>query len=163
VGFLLFAAPLLGQGTSTVRNPTAVFSSPGTKQVTLQACNTAGCNTLVKSVAVLNPMPQILSIASPPAIALVGQNVSLTAQTTGRPTLTHRWLITGTGGNVTLLGNPTVWNTTIPGIGIYQVHLEVQNVDGSVSSSSFAVTVLPTQIFADGFESGNTSVWQGSQ
>jgi PKD repeat protein len=162
VGLLFFAGPLWGQATSTARNPTVVFSSPGTKQVTLQACNGAGCNTLTKSVGVLDPMPHIVSIASLPAIVLVGQSVALSAQSTGRPPLTHRWFITGTTGNVTMLGNPTVWSTTIPGIGVYLVRLEVQNVDGTVSSSSFPVTVLSKGIFADGFESGTTGAWQGS-
>jgi hypothetical protein len=37
VGLLFFSATLLGQGTSTEQNPTVVFTSPDTKEVTLEA------------------------------------------------------------------------------------------------------------------------------
>ncbi len=162
VGLLLFVAPLAGLGTSTSQNPTVTFSSPGTKQVSLQVCNSSGCNTLVQQVLVLNPMPQIVSMFGLPPIVLTGQNITLSAQTAGRPPLTHRWQITGTAGNLTLTGNPVSWNAATPGIGTYVVQLEVENVDGSVLSLPLNVTVLSSLIFADGFESGGLGAWSSS-
>jgi S-layer homology domain len=145
MGLLFFpAAPMLGQGTSTSPNPTASFSSPGVKQVTLQVCNTGGCTSIAKPVTVLNPAPAIVSLGSVPPLVGAGQAVSLSAQTTGRPSLTHRWTISGTGstsGNLVLTGNPIQWNTANPGIGTYQVRLEVMNGSGSVFSSFMPVTV----------------------
>lgn len=159
VGLLLFAAPLLG-ASSTDQNPSVTFSSPGTKQVSLQVCNVSGCNTLIRQVVVLNPMPQIISIASIPPIVLTSQSITLSAQTAGRPPLTHRWRITGIPGSLTLTGNPVSWNPSTPGIGIFLIQLEVENVDGLVSSLPINVNVLSGLIFADGFESGSASAWQ---
>jgi hypothetical protein len=139
--FIFPALPLRGQGTSTAQNPTVTFSSPGPKQVTLQACNAVGCTTVTKTVVVLDPMPQIINIGSVPALVGAGQTVALSAQTAGRPALTHRWTISGSPGNLTLVGNPAAWNTQTPGIGTYQVRLEVQNVDGSVFSTPVSVQV----------------------
>ncbi len=159
VGLLLFAAPLLGAG-STAPNPTVTFSSPGTKQVSLEVCNAAGCNTLNRLVVVLDPMPHIVSIGSIPPVVLTSQSITLSAQTTGRPPLTHRWRITGIPGSLTLTGNPVNWHPSTPGIGLYLIQLEVENVDGLVSSLPINVNVLSGLIFADGFESGNLSAWQ---
>jgi hypothetical protein len=145
MGLLFFpAAPLLGQGTSTVANPTAAFSSPGVKQVTLQVCNAGGCTSIARPVMVLNPMPGIVSLGNVPPLVGTGQTVSFSAQTTGRPSLTHRWTISGTGatsGSLVLTGNPVDWNAATPGIGTYEVRLEVMNGNGSVFSSFLPVTV----------------------
>ncbi len=144
LGLLFVSAPLLGDGTSTQQNPTAVFSSPGVKQVTLQVCNTGGCTSIAKAVTVLNPAPAIVSVASVPPLVGQGQVVSLSAQTTGRPALTHRWTISGTGattGSFEILGNPAQWNAAMPGLGTYQVRLEVMNTASSVFSANMPVTV----------------------
>ena len=145
MGLLFFpAAPLLGQGTSTVAIPTAAFSSPGVKQVTLQVCNAGGCTSIARPVMVLNPMPGIVSHSNVPPLVGTGQTVSFSAQTTGRPSLTHRWTISGTGAtsaNLVLTGNPVDWNAATPGIGTYEVRLEVMNGNGSAFSSFMPVTV----------------------
>lgn len=141
MGLPFLAAPLLGQGMSTSPSPTAAFSSSGTKQVTLQACNTSGCTSIAKPVVVLDPLPKIVSLGTVPSVVGAGQTVSLSAQTTGRPSLTHRWTVSGVTGNLQLTGNPAQWNTGTPGIGTYQVRLEVVNTDGSVLSDPVAVNV----------------------
>lgn len=143
---LLFlpAAPVLGAGTSTSPSPTASFSSPGVKQVTLQACNSGGCTSIAKPVTVLDPMPAIVSVGSVPSLVGAGQTVTFSAQTSGRPSLTHRWTVSGTGattGSFVLTGNPVQWNTATPGIGTYQVRLEVQNTSGSAFSSFLPIAV----------------------
>jgi PKD repeat protein len=126
---------------STSPSPTAAFSSPGTKQVTLQVCNSGGCTSIAKPVVVLDPMPRVVSLGNVPAVVGAGQMVSLSAQTAGRPSLTHRWTVTGVTGNLLLTGNPVDWNTGTSGIGTYQVRLEVVNTDGSVFSDPVAVNV----------------------
>lgn len=143
-GVLFSAGPLLAQGTSSSQNPSVVFSTPGTKSVTLTACNNAGCDDVTQTVTVLNPQPAIVSTGGIPPLLGAGQTVSLTAQTTGRPTLTHTWRITGTGtttGSLVLTGNPVTWNTLNPGIGTYQVQLELQNTAGTVTTPPVAVTI----------------------
>jgi PKD repeat protein len=160
MGLLALGAPLGAQSDSSAQNPVVAFTSPGTHQVTLEVCNALGCDTETKPVVVLDPMPAILSMASVPARLLTGQNAALSAQSSGRPPLTHRWRITGTAGSLTLTGNPAIWNTASPGLGALLLQLEVSNVDGSVFSAPVPVSVVPIQIFSDGLESGNASRWQ---
>ena len=143
MGLLFLAAPLLG-GTSTSPSPTAAFSSPGVKQVTLQVCNTGGCTSIARPVTVLDPAPSIVSLGPVPALVGTLQTVSLSAQTAGRPSLVHRWTVSGTGatpGSFVLTGNPVQWNAAVPGIGTYEVRLEVTNAAGSVFSGFMPVTV----------------------
>jgi hypothetical protein len=52
LALLPLAAGVQAQSTSTVQDPTISFSSPGTKQVTLKACNATGCDTITKTVMV---------------------------------------------------------------------------------------------------------------
>ncbi|HEX4964299.1 MAG TPA: hypothetical protein VF173_25985 [Thermoanaerobaculia bacterium] len=164
VGFLRFGGPILapalgffllvlpaaawGQGASTVQNPTVSFTTPGTKQVTLRSCNSLGCTTVVKNVNVLDPKPHVVSVASVPPVVALGSTVTLSAQTTGRPALTHRWRISNALVNIVLTGNPVAWNTLVPGIGSYQVQLEVQNADGLTTAAPFPVQIA-LATFAD--------------
>jgi hypothetical protein len=135
-------------GTSTAQNPTATFSTPGNKQVSLKVCNAIGCSTMVKTVVVLDPRPVIASVASVPPVVGLGLGVSLSAQTSGRPALTHRWVISRGAASLVVTGNPVVWDTNLSGVGDYTVHLEVQNQDATVSSAPFPVSVHPVT-FAD--------------
>jgi hypothetical protein len=148
-GALFFSSPALGQGTSTAQNPTVTFTAPGPQQVTLKVCTAAGlCNTVTKTVMVLDPRPQIVSMSSLPAVVGAGQTVTLSAQTTGRPTLNSQWSIVGSGGNLTLAGNPVSWNTQSPGLGTFQVTLQVQNGDGMATSAPLPIEV-DRMTFAD--------------
>ena len=138
---LLISSAAMAQSTSTQQNPTVAFSTPGSKQVTLKVCTAAGlCNTVTKTVVVLDPRPQIVSLSIPPLVG-TAQTVSLSAQTTGRPALSHTWTIAGPQGNLVLTGNPASWNAQTPGIGVYQVTLRAQNTDGSFTSAPVTVSV----------------------
>ena len=146
MGLLLFAGGLppaaLAQAGSTQQNPSAAFSTPGMKQVTLKVCNDAGlCDTVTKTVMVLDPTPRILSMGGLPAVVGAGQTVTLAAQTAGRPALNQMWTISGANGHLALAGNPATWNTQTPGIGTYQVSLSVQNGDGAVASTPVTIDV----------------------
>ncbi len=150
MGLLFFSATLSGQviGSSLQRNPVMSFSSPGNKQVKVQVCNAVGCTTVTRTIVVLDPRPSIASVASVPAVLGTGQTVTLSAQTAGRPALTHRWVISGGPTNLVLTGNPATWNTAVSGIGTYSIHLEVQNADGLASSAPVPVSVV-RMTFAD--------------
>jgi hypothetical protein len=139
---LFLSGAALAQGTSGQQNPTVTFSTPGSRQVTLKVCNAAGlCDMVTKTVVVLDPIPHIVSLSSLPGVAGEGQAILLSAQTSGRPALTHQWIIVGAGGSLTLTGNPVSWNTQAPGLGVYQVTLKVQNTDGSAFSTPVTVDV----------------------
>jgi hypothetical protein len=137
--FLLLSAVAHSQQTSTLPSPSVTFSTPGTKQVSLQVCNAGGCTTVTRSVVVLDPMPKIVSYAFPPRVG-VGQTVTLSASSTGRPPLAHRWSFTN-GSTVSVTGNPASW--TAPGLpGTYQAQLVVTNADGSASTTPVPVEVV---------------------
>lgn len=138
---LLLAAGAAWGGTSTLQNPTVTFSTPGTKQVSLQVCNLAGCSTVTKNVVVLDPKPVIQS-TSIPILVGVGQAVTLQAITKGKPPLTHAWTLAG-GTSTIVSGNPAVWNA--PGApGVFLATLQVTNADGTASSLPVTVTVVPS-------------------
>jgi hypothetical protein len=143
VGLFLSAGTLLGQtATATAKNPSVTFSSPGNKQVTLQVCNAAGlCDTFTRTVVVLDPQPRILGMASVPTVVGTRQSIAFSAQTAGRPSLNHRWLLSGTAA-LALTGNPVMWNAQTPGVGTYQLQLEVKNSDGTALSTPVPVQVV---------------------
>src|SRR5215217_3119913 len=77
-GALLFAAAPLWAGTSTQQDPVATFSTAGTKQVTLQVCNPAGCSSVTKTLTLLDPRPVVTSASFAPLAPEAGQLVFLT-------------------------------------------------------------------------------------
>ena len=142
----LLPASAYGQGTSILQNPRATFSSPGTKLVSLKACNVGGCTTTTQMVVVLNPLPQILS-SSMPTLVGVGQLMTLQDTAAGRPPLTHRWIFSGLGPDIVVTGSPANWIAPLlPGD--YQGHLEVTNTDGIASTPPVTVKVR-AYTFAD--------------
>jgi hypothetical protein len=141
VGLLFFSAASFA-ATSTVANPTVVFSTPGIKQVTLKACNQANCTSITKNVTVLNPIPSIVSVGSVPGLVGSGQQVALSSVASGRPPLTYRWILTSGANTVQLTGANVSWNTQTAPLGLWAGHLEVTNGDGSASSSPFAVNLV---------------------
>jgi hypothetical protein len=145
--FLLFAAGVQAQGSSSKENPTVSFATPGVKTITLQACNSAGCGTVTKMVTVLDPVPQIVSTVVPTLVG-TGQAVTLQDTSTGRPPLTHQWTLTDILNNsTTVSGDPATW--TAPATpGVYLAQLQVMNTDGSATSLPVPVTVVAS-IFAD--------------
>ncbi len=144
VAFLLSAGDVHGQ-TSTQRNPTTTFSTPGAKQVTLTACNAVGCTSVTKTVVVLDPVPKITS-ASIPLVVGMGQAVPLQAIATGRPPLTYEWtFLSGTSAAVT--GNPSMWNAP-SSPGVFLASLKVTNADGVASTLPVTVSVVAST-FAD--------------
>lgn len=149
-------------GTSTAPSPVVTFSTPGTKQVSLQACNSGGCTTIVKPVTVLDPMPAVTSLGASPNPALTGQIVHLTATGTGQPPLTFNWRILNVFGTQvgTASGASANWTASFSP-GVYSVYLDLRNARGTNTPLPVAVSVLPSPsyVFSDGFELGNTRLW----
>jgi hypothetical protein len=145
---LLWTVPAGAQATATEQNPTYAFSFPGTHAVTLKVCNDFDCSEVTQQVVVLDPTPRVTGIAPVPARVGLGQVVALSAETAGRPPRAERWLVSGTAGALQLDGNPASWGTTTPGLGTYEVRIEVLNSDGSVISAPSTVEVVRMS-FAD--------------
>jgi len=137
-------APAARAATSTQQNPTVVFTTPGSKQVSLTVCNGALCTTATSTVLVLDPMPVVTGAGISTITAEVGQLVRLSGTGTGRPPLTFTWRVQPLVASAfTLPGASAWWDTTGQLPGIYAVGLTISNTDGSASSLPLAVTLLP--------------------
>jgi len=134
LGFLLLAAPVLGQASKTT-----TFTSPGTKQVSLTVCNGVSCNTVTKSVVVLDPKPQIIQLNLPVTVG-AGHALALQASANGRPPLTYKWTFSGLIPTV-VNGNPSSWTPLL--LGTYQAQLEVSNASGVATSAPVNINVVP--------------------
>lgn len=148
MGILLFgAAPAAwAAGTSTQQNPSAVFATPGAKQVTLSVCAGQACAETSQNVVVLDPRPAVVSAGSPVTAAEVGQLVRLNGAGTGRPPLNFTWSVTPLVGPAQSVSGATGWwDTTGRPPGIYTVRLTISNGAGNAVSLPFAVTLLPAQ------------------
>jgi hypothetical protein len=149
LGGLGFAARL-SAGTSTERNPTFTFSSPGVKHVTLEVCNEAGCEEVTKTITVLDPTPIIDAAVIGPVAVEAGRLVRLAANGHGQPPLGYSWRVVlgtsiTTGAPVMQAAGPLAWwDTTGLAPGLYAVQLDLTNGVGTVASSlPTLVTVLP--------------------
>jgi PKD repeat protein len=142
----LGAAPSAQAGTSTVQNPTAVFDSPGTKQVTLTVCYFRNCSSITKNVVVLDPTPVVISASATVLSAEVGQLVQLVGTGKGKPPLTYTWRVTPpTAPAFTLSGATTWWDTRGMAPGSYQVAMTITNSAGTAVSPPSNVILLPEQ------------------
>jgi len=138
-GALLLAAAPLWAGASTQKNPAVTFSTAGTKEVTLQVCNPAGCSSVTKTLTVLDPRPVVSSASFAPLAPEAGQLVFLTGAGTGKPPLNMTWNPTPVGGSplASLSGQTLWWNTAGVPPGAYTLRFEIQNGSGT------AVAQLP--------------------
>jgi PKD repeat protein len=146
-GSLCFgAASAVQAASSTAANPTVVFATPGSKQVTLTPCNGAACSSITQSVQVLEPMPFVISASATGLTAEVGQLVQLVGTGRGKPPLTFTWqVIPLVGPAVNLPGATAWWNTTGYPPGVYQLKMTIANSFGTATSAFSTVALLPEQ------------------
>lgn len=118
--------------SSTAQHPAVSFAAPGPKAVTLTVCDLYHqCETLARTVYVLDPTPDVAGLTVVPEIALVGETVTFQSSTVGgKGPMSHTWTVSG---GPTLQGDPATWNTTGVAPGSYPFSLLVQNVDGQAT------------------------------
>jgi hypothetical protein len=132
----LMAGPALA-GTSTLSDPVVTFATPGTKTVTLRACNELGCSTVTRTVQVLDPAPHVTAASAAPATVEPGQNVTLTGSATGKPPLTYTWQVRrGATPVATLTGAVATFATGGQPAGSYTTTLTVSNAFGAPANSA---------------------------
>jgi PKD repeat protein len=134
-GLLLIAASAAWAGTSTLQNPSVTFATPGSRDVTLQACNALGCSSVMKTVTLLDPKPAVSAASFAPLLPEAGQMVRLTAAGTGKPPLAFNWqALAGTSPVSNLTGTSVWWNTAGLSAGAYTLSLQIQNGAGTATA-----------------------------
>lgn len=142
-GALLLDSAPASAGTSNQQNPVVTFATPGSKQVTLQVCNPAGCSSTQQTITVLNPAPVVTSATFAPLTPEVGQLVLLTGTGTGKPPLAATWQVPSAGGPPTTLSGTTLWwNTAGVPPGAHTLSFRLQNSAGSMASN-LPITLAP--------------------
>jgi hypothetical protein len=132
--------------TSTLASPTAVFTTAGDQQVTLEVCNRHGCDSVTRVVKVLDPAPSVAGLpALSPAVVEVGQLVRLAGSGAGKPPLHLEWEIrSGAAVVARLAGGDTWWDTQGAAPGAYTAVLRVSNDFGPAAVSlPLPVVVAP--------------------
>lgn len=126
--------------SSTLQNPTSVcYNTPGTYNVTLQACNINGCDSYSQTVIVSSFTPPVVNVtASPSSTICSGNSTTLTASgatsyswdpatglssTTGsivsaNPITTTTYTITGTTGFCSSTGTITITVNPSPTVSV---------------------------------------------
>jgi len=137
--------------SSTSTSPTsATFTSTGNKQVTLRVDNAVGFDEETKTVAVLDPSPNIGSVTHAPASPQTCQAVTLTANNvTGQPAPAVSWVVKNGALQVypvvgQATGNPHVLPASTLQTGItYTVEATANNGAGpdAVGSENFSYAV----------------------
>lgn len=143
--FVLWAglsASALAQGTSTLQNPTASFSTWGPHEVTLTVCNLWDCHTVTKTVTVLDPRPAVTSATVWVSSVEAGQAVPLTGEGTGQPPLGYVWRVyQGTTLIEEIAGASAWWRTGGMAPGLYTLTLGISNASGVAESVPKSVVV----------------------
>ncbi len=139
----LLSGPAHGQGASTAQNPVLQFSTPGLHQVTLTVCNWNACDTVTKTVTVLDPKPSVTTALAMTTVE-VGQLVPLTGAGKGKPPLSYSWRVLQGAAVVRELSGATPhWDTAGLAPGVYTAVFRVQNAYGTAESLPVPIALGP--------------------
>lgn len=143
-GALLLTTAAMAQTLSTQQNPVHTFSTPGTYQVKLKACNWGGCTTVTRTVTVLDPVPAVVSAVLGVATAEVGQLVPLSGSGKGAPPLVYTWRVLQGAALVREVSGAQAWlDTAGLAPGLYTVLLRITNGAGQAESLPAVLTLVP--------------------
>lgn len=139
--------------TSTLQNPSVVYSSPGTYNVTLKATSTRGNNSVTKSGYILiNAYPQALISPSGNDTVCESQPVLLTANSGAN--LSYQWIQNG----LDIAGATNqIYNATT--IGTYKV--KVTNTATGCNKTSSATKIVYATVKAKITSNGSTTICSG--
>jgi serine protease len=145
-------------GTSTVQNPSYIYTAAGTYTVALTATNAYGSNTLTKTgyitVTAPNTNPPVAAFTGTPTSGNIPLTVVFTDQSTNTPT---SWAWTFGDGGTSTLKNPSHVYTTA---GTYTVALTATNAYGSntLTKTNYITASAVTQS-CDDFADGSITNW----
>lgn len=154
--------------SSTLQNPSIIcYNTPGTYNVTLQACNASGCNTTSQAITVASTsVPTVGVTASPSSTICAGGSTTLAASgastyswapsaglsaTTGSsvvasPTVTTTYTVTGANGGCTDTETITVTVNPSPTVAVSPTSMNICPAGSTPLTASGASTYawLPT-------------------
>jgi PKD repeat protein len=136
--------------TSTLQNPSHMYTTAGSYSVNLTVTNASGSNTLIKTNYITVNMPApVANFTGTPTTGPAPLSVSFTDSSTGSPT-SWNWIFGDTGaGNTSTLQNPS---HTYTNAGTYSVNLTVSNAGGSNSTLKTDYILVPVSgCFSDNF------------
>ncbi|MCX6685166.1 MAG: PKD domain-containing protein, partial [Methanoregula sp.] len=136
--------------TSTLQNPSHMYTTAGSYSVNLTVTNASGSNTLIKTNYITVNMPApVANFTGTPTTGPAPLSVSFTDSSTGSPT-SWNWIFGDTGaGNTSNLQNPS---HTYTNAGTYSVNLTVSNAGGSNSTLKTDYILVPVSgCFSDNF------------
>ncbi|WP_246223037.1 PKD domain-containing protein [Draconibacterium halophilum] len=148
--------------SSTSKNPTVVYATPGVYSVTLSAENDGGTNTVTKSgyITVQDiPDAPVVNFSANNTDISEGQSVSFTDLSTNTPTIWN-WTFNGGSPASSTSKNPTVVYATP---GVYSVILSAENDGGTntvTKSGYITVQDIPDAPVVN-FSANNTDISEG--
>ncbi len=127
-------------------NPTVTFATPGPHDVTLKVCNSAGCDSVTKTIVVLDPLPKVISISGPSLLGTAQPPASYSTITTGRPPTFDTWTLTYPDASQISSAAATFFVTPIF-VGAHTLSFTLANLSGTATASA-SISVVPS-VFAD--------------
>jgi vibriolysin len=115
--------------SSTLRNPSVTYNTPGTYTVSLTATNSAGSDGETKTnyISVTAPQPPVANFTANTTNPTVGGSVNFTDTSTNTPT-SWSWTFEGGTPATSTAQNPTITYNTV---GTFDVSLTATNAQGS--------------------------------
>ncbi|WP_242202126.1 PKD domain-containing protein [Aestuariivivens insulae] len=145
-------------GTSTAQNPSVVYNTSGTYDVTLTATNAAGNDVITKTgyITVTVPAP-VANFTSDVTTVTEGGTVNFTDNSTNTPTSWSWTFAGGTPGTSTAQNPSVVYNTS----GTYDVTLTATNAAGNdvITKMGYITVTVPAPVA--NFTSDVTTVTEG--
>jgi len=135
-----------GNNTSTLQNPSHIFTNPGTYTVSLTVTNTQGCSDIISTDIIINALPTVDFTIDNNTVCFgdfaqfegIGANI-----------VNWSWDF-GDGGTATGQTQSYLYDQT----GTYTVTLTGTDIDGCVNSVSKEVSIIENPIAAFSFTSG---------
>ncbi len=135
-----------GNNTSTLQNPTHLFTAPGNYTVTLTVTTAAGCTNTVINQVTVHPLP-LVNFNSSSNSACAGSTITFNSTSTiSSGSFTYGWRVSDNAGVFNFAGAMVSANAsliqTFATAGTYNIRLYAQSANGCIDSATRTVTIF---------------------